>query len=443
MPTMNRLAALRSITSIERYRRTQVFLAQGLTGAEIRLLGGGASQFRLSDGNPETKVSQWDFGGFFQDDWKVRPNLTLSLGLRYENQKNIDSNLNFAPRLGFAWSPGGQQSKTVFRGGYGVFYERVEREPDDAGDRLNGVNQQQFTVQNPDFFPLIPTGEQLVSFAVPGSVFQLAEGLQAPYTLQSVFSVERQLPRNLTVATSYINIRTLHVLRTRPLNAPLPGTFIPGVPASGVRPLDCADFIPPEINPSTRCNIFEYESSGRYNQNQFIVNFNSRLHATATFNAYYVLAKANSDADGTGSFPANPYDLSTEYGRASGDIRHRFVMTGNFRAPWGISLNPFIIVQSGRPFNITLGRDINGDTLNTERPSLAPAGADCSDINFRCTPFGNFKLTFAPGDVMIPRNFGEGPGSTTVNFRVSKTWSFGSEGGSNANQQNRPGWSTQ
>jgi hypothetical protein len=101
-------------------------------------------------------------------------------------------------------------------------------------------------------------------------------------------------------------------------------------------------------------------------------------------------------------------------------------------------LNPFVIVQSGRPFNITLGRDINGDTLNTERPALAPAGADCSDINIRCTPFGNFKLTFTPGDVMIPRNFGQGPGSTTFNLRVSKTWSFGSEGGSsNANQQNR------
>ena len=90
-----------------------------------------------------------------------------------------------------------------------------------------------------------------------------------------------------------------------------------------------------------------------------------------------------------------------------------------------------MIVQSGRPFNITLGRDINGDTFNTERPALAPAGADCSDtINIKCTPYGNFKLTFAPGDVMIPRNFGEGPGSTTVNLRVSKTWSFGSEGGS-------------
>ncbi len=435
------IAGTTPLTSIERYRRTQVFLAQGKTAAEIRALGGGASQFRLSSGNPESEVGQWDVGGYFQDDWKVRSNFTLSLGLRYENQKNIDSNFNFAPRLGFAWSPGGQQSKTVIRGGYGVFYERVGENLTLQAIRLNGVNQQQFTVQNPDFFPVIPTGDQLISGAVPGSVYRLEEGLQAPYTLQAVFSVERQLPHNLTVATSYINIRTLHVLRTRPLNAPLPGTFIPGVPASGIRPLDCADFIPTDINPSTRCNVFAYESSGRYNQNQFIVNFSSRLHRNATVNAYYVLAKANSDTDGAGSFPANPYDLSTEYGRASGDIRHRFVMMGNFRAPWGITLNPFVIVQSGRPFNITLGRDINGDTLNTERPALAPAGADCSDtINIKCTPFGNFKLTFAPGDVMIPRNFGEGPGSTTVNVRVSKTWSFGSEGrGANANRQDRQG----
>ena len=425
------------ITSIERYRRTQVFLGQNKPGAEIRALGGGASQFRLSSGNPETKVSQWDFGGYAQDDWKLRPNLTLSLGLRYENQKNINSNLNFAPRLGFAWSPGGQQAKTVIRGGYGVFYERVSENLTMNAERLNGINQQQFTVQNPDFFPAIPTPELLVTFAVPGSVYQLEEGLQAPYTLQAVFSVERQLPRNMTIAASYINVRTLHVLRTRQLNAPLPGTFIPGVPESGIRPLDCADFIPPEINPSTRCNIFGYESSGRYNQNQFIVNFNSRFTRNATLNAYYVLGKANSDADGIGSLPANPYDLSTEYGRASGDIRHRFVMTGNFRAPWGISVNPFVIVQSGRPFNITLGRDINGDILNTERPAFAAAGVDCSDTNnFRCTPYGNFKLTFAPGDQMIPRNFGEGPGSTTVNVRLSKTWSFGSEGGGNA--QNRP-----
>jgi len=430
---------LNELTSIERYQRTLVLLAQGATPAEIRAAGAGANQFSLSAGNPESEVSQWDFGGFFQDDWKMRPNLTLSLGLRYENQDNIDSNFNFAPRIGFAWQPGGPQSKTVLRGGFGIFYDRISENLTMTALRLNGINQQQFTVQDPDFFPNIPTVDQLLAFSTPGTVYRLQEGIRTPYTMQSVMSVERQLPHNFTVAASYINVRTLHVLRTRPLNAPLPGTFIPNDPNSGVHPLNCADFIPVSVNPSPTCDVFEYESSGRYNQNQFIVNFNSRLHRNASLNAYYVLGFANSDTDGIGSFPANPYDLSTEYGRASGDIRHRFVMSGTFRVPWGISLNPLIFIQSGRPFNITLGRDINGDTLNTERPALAPAGANCADPIIRCTPLGNFKLVLGPGDVMIPRNFAEGPGSVTVNMRVSKTWSFGSEGrGANAqNQQNQ------
>src|SRR5690242_2176151 len=431
---------LGDLTSIERYRTTLLLQAQGASPAQIRAAGGGASQFRLSAGNPESEVSQWDFGGYFQDDWKVRPNLTLSLGMRYENQSNIDSNFNFAPRVGFAWQPGGPQAKTVVRGGYGIFYDRVSENLTMTALRLNGINQQQFTVLNPDFFPTIPTVDQLLAFSVPGTVYRLQEGIRPSYTMQSVMSVERQLPHNFTVAASYINVRTLHVLRTRPLNAPLPGTFIPNVPNSGIRPLNCADFIPTDVNPSPTCNVFEYDSSGRYSQNQFIVNFSSRLHRNASVNAYYVLGFAKSDTDGIGSFPANPYDFSTEYGRASGDIRHRFVMTGNIRVPWGISLNPLIFVQSGRPFNIILGRDLNGDTVINERPAFAPADADCSQTKlFRCTPFGNFKLTFAPGDVMIPRNLAEGPGSTTVNLRVSKTWSFGSEGrgGNASNQQNQ------
>lgn len=405
-----------TFSSINAYRSTVLGLLQG------------ATQFSLAAGNPETKVKQFDFGGFFQDDWKLRPNLTLNLGLRYENQSNIDSSMNFAPRIGFAWSPGGgQQAKTVVRGGFGVFYDRVGESLTLNATRLNGVNQLQFIVSNPNFFPTIPSVATLESFAIPVSIFRLNSDLQAPYTLQSVISVERQLPHNITIATSYINVRTLHVLRTRPVNAPLPGTFT-GAANSGIRPLGVNN------------NIFEYESTGRFNQNQFIVNLNSRFHRNFSLTGYYVLSKSNSDADGTGSFPANPYDFTGEYGRASGDVRHRFFLNGTIRAPWGVSLNPFIIVQSGRPFNITLGRDLNGDTRFTERPSFAPEGAVCSTV-MRCTPFGNFNTNPAVGEARIPRNFGEGPGSITMNMRVSKTWTFGSEGGAaNANnQQNRAG----
>src|SRR6202023_820881 len=107
--------------SIERYRRTVVFQRLGLSPAEIRALGGGATQFSLGAGIPELSVHQIDAGIFAGDDWRLRPNLTLSLGLRYDTQTNIHDWRDFAPRLAVAWAPrvGGKNApaKTVLRAG--------------------------------------------------------------------------------------------------------------------------------------------------------------------------------------------------------------------------------------------------------------------------------------------------------------------------------------
>src|SRR5215216_4787735 len=93
------------LSSLERYRRTLAFSRAGLSATAIRVLGGGATQFSIAGGNPEAEVKQTDAAFYFQDEWKVRPNFTLSPGLRYENQNNISSDYNFAPRIAFAWSP--------------------------------------------------------------------------------------------------------------------------------------------------------------------------------------------------------------------------------------------------------------------------------------------------------------------------------------------------
>lgn len=411
------------ITSIERYRRTLLFQGQGLDASQVRSLGGGPTQFTIAGGNPEASVKQWDFGAFVQDDWRVRPDLVLSLGLRYERQSNISSNFNFAPRVAFAWSPGGagqRQPKTVIRGGFGIFYDRIGESLVLQANRFDGDNQQQFLVTDPAVLGLaqftldgvtnVPTAEALAAFATPQTTRQLAADLQAPYTIQSSLSFERQLPYNFTFSATFINSRTLHLLRSRNLNAPLPGTFVAGLPTSGIRPFGDTG------------NIYQYESSGRLNQTQLILSVNNRLNRNFSLFARYVLGKASSDTDGAGTFPANSFDLSGEYGRSSLDVRHNFVVGGSINAPWGIRLNPFIIASSGRPFNITTGRDTNGDTLFTERPAFA---TDLTKPGVIVTEYGAFDPNPAPGQSLIPRNYGTGPSLFTVNLGISKTFSFG------------------
>jgi hypothetical protein len=173
-------------------------------------------------------------------------------------------------------------------------------------------------------------------------------------------------------------------------------------------------------------NIFQYESSGRFNQQQLIVSLNNRFSRLFSIFANYALNRAKSDTDGSDSFPANQYDLSSEYGRSIQDVRHRLTLFGSINAlPWGIRLSPFIVYNSSRPFNITLGRDINGDTLFTERPAFADAQTTAEDL--RQTLFGNFDINPKPGQTIIPRNYGTGSSFFTTNLRISKTLAFGGE----------------
>jgi hypothetical protein len=369
------------------------------------------SQLNLNGGNPEASVSQTDFGAFIQDDWRVRKNLTLSAGLRYEAQTNIGSNFNFAPRLAFAYSPGGggaRQPKTVIRGGFGIFYTRFGENLTLQTNRFNGENQQQYVITSPGLAGLftglneVPSVTELRDFAVPQTTRIVASDLQAPYTIQSTASIERLFPGGITLTTSFVNTRTLHLLRTRNINAPV----------GGVRPLGDA-----------RGNVYQYESSGILNQNQLIVSANTRFNPNLSIFANYTLGKANSDTDGAGTFPADNYDLSNEYGRSALDVRHRFFLGGSISAPWGIRLNPLIFASTGSPFNIITGFDDNGDTLVTDRPAFASAST--LPQNLRSTRFGDFDINPLPGTPVIPRNYGQNPGQLTVNLRINKNFGFG------------------
>ncbi len=404
-----------TFTSLVAYRATLAGLAAGLTPEQIRAQGGGASQFSIIGGNPLASFNQFDVGLFLQDDWRVRPNLSLSAGLRYETQNQISDHRDLAPRFGLAWGLGRSktgQPKTVLRAGAGVFYDRFSQDLTLQALRLNGITQQQYLIPDPDFFPNVPPLDALLANADPQTIRRIAPGLRAPYTIQSAVGIERQLPKNITLAVTYTNSHGVHILRSRNINAPLPGTYDPENPASGVRPYGGSE------------NIYEYESSGLYNQNQLIANFNARVSSRYSLFGFYMLNQARSNADGADSFPANQYDLATEYGRAGFDVRQRFFMGGMIALPLGFRISPFLVTSSGGPFNILVGRDLNGDSLFNDRPAFA---TDLTRPSVVQTAYGTFDTLPLPGATIIPRNYGNGPGRFSLNMHLTKIFTFGKE----------------
>ena len=358
-------------------------------------------------------VNQIDAGLFAQDDWRLRPTFTLSLGLRYETQNNIGDHGDIAPRLGFAWGIGSgktRQPKTVIRGGFGLFYDRFSENLTLQALQLNGVMQQQFLIQSPDFYPTVPAIASLTDSSVPMTLRRIDANLRAPYTAQGALGVERQLPKNITVALTYTHSRGIHMLRSRNINAPLPGTYDPLVPGSGVFPYGDVG------------NLYMYESSGLFTQDQLITNINARINSRINLFGFYAFGKARSNTDGAGTFPSNQYNEQFDWGRAAFDVRHRVFMGGSMMAPLGLRFSPFIVAATGRPFDITIGRDLNGDSLFNDRPAIA---TDPSAPGVVSTLYGLFNASPAPGAAIIPRNYGDGPGMFSVNLRLSRTFGFG------------------
>ncbi len=390
-----------TFTSLDQYRNT-ILNAPGAFPTQLTIAGG----------KPEAYVGRWDVGAFFQDDLHYRPYLTLSFGVRYERQNYISSPYDIAPRVAVAYAPGGNAkspAKTVFRAGFGVYYDRFAQNLTLQATRFNGVDQLRFVVTDPAILdPIvftstgvtnIPTVQALTAFRQPQTTRVVSPDVRSPYTVQLAVSVERQFPLKTTISVSYINSHLHRALRSRNINAPV----------NGVRPSP------------TDGNVFQYESTGRFVQDQMTVNFASAPAKRLSLFGNYTLAFAKSDTDGAGTFPANSFDLANEFGPSSIDVRHRLTMGMDIKLPMKFELSPFLTTRSRVPFNITTGTDLNGDTLFLDRPAFATAG----EAGAIATPFGIFDPTPEPGDVIIPRNFGRGPLFCQLNLNLTKTFHFG------------------
>ena len=399
---------LTAIQPIDRYRRALILARAGFTPAQAAALGGASTQFSIAAGVPGISVHQEDAGLFAGDDWRVRPNLTLNLGFRYEVQTNIHDHNDWAPRIGLAWAPaaGSKSSKpkTVIRAGFGMFYDRFALANTLTAQRFNGVVQQQYVVTNPTFFPNIPPLASLSGSHSTQVVQEVSAQLRAPYIMQSALSMERQLPANTTLAVTYTNSHGLHELRSEDINTPLPG--------SGSFPFGKSD------------PLFLMTSSGLYNQNQVMFNVNTKVNANVSLYGFYVLNRAMSNTDGLNTFPGNQYNFAGEYGNASTDVHNRVNVGGSVNLKWHIRVSPYINIQSGAPFDITTGSDPFGTTLFNARPGIVTNSSVLGAVQ---TKYGLLDPNPTLDEQLLPRNFGRGPGLVTVNMRIGKTWGFGSE----------------
>ena len=368
------------------------------------------AEYDITVGNPNSKVTVFDAGVFAQDDYKVNPKFTLSYGLRYEAQSWIGDHNDWAPRVSLAWAPFGGKgpAKTVIRAGYGWFFDRFNSNYILDAIRQNGVNQQQYVIKNPDFSQNAPPPSTLAALntAAP-TIYSVSPKLRASLNMQAAVGVEHAFGKTVTTSFTYINSRGVHQYLSDNINAFLPGTY-DAATGIGVRPN------------GTNQNIYQFQSGGVYNQNQFILNYSVRAKRVSLF-GFYMVNFAKADTSGATYFPSNQFNPGADYGRSSFDVRNRFIMGGNLQAPYGISFSPMMVLESGQPFNVVIGQDLNGDNQFNDRPAFATS----SSTDVVNTPYGAFDLSPSANEARIPFNYGTGPSQFSMNLRMSKTIGIG------------------
>lgn len=392
--------------------------------------------FQQGFGDPTLIAWQPRVGAFVQDVINPTRGFTLTAGLRYEferNPKPVNTRLtNFAPRLGFAWSPFG--TNTVIRGGAGLFYSPVNAQIYGLPLTLDGVRiTQAFATLtgNPSLWnaktgQLLTAADIYKTFAAQGflwhrpittadlaqfgwtprpnapgrALFSIAPDFREPYSEQASLEVEHALG-NLVISAAYIFNRGAHLTRSLDQNLFYAGRRADGQPVFG--------FKDPEVFQN---NVLQATANSWYNA--LVIQASRRFSRGVAFNANYTWSKAidevtdfNSDFE-----PHDQLNAKAERAVSPWDMRHRFVLNAVLESPirpgldggWRLLfsnwvLSPILSVNSGRPFNILTGFDNLGDNHpNTHRP------------------------------LGLGRNAGRGPMFYAIDARIARSFPFGRDG---------------
>lgn len=398
---------------------------------------------------------------FANETWRIKPNLTLTWGARWEyNSPAVDASnranlynpatgtlvpvgqngfprsgynpvyINAAPSAGIAWSPKGHSS-TVIRAAYGIHYDQSSLAPSEGlyfsapyyvlnvYFPIQGVFTPSLSNPFPSNFP----------YPYPASATAFQRDLQTPYYQQWNFGIQQQIGKSRVLEVAYVGTKGTHLIDSRDINQPQPSTN--------------PDFERP--NPEfADINIIESGANSIYNSLQ--ARLEQRLSHGLSLLASYTYSKSIDDASGFFStaadpnFPQNSYDLRAERGLSDFDIRNRFVLSYAYDLPFakghrwigGWQSFGVITIQSGQPFTVALlpttdnanvGQGELGFGANQRPNVVGNAGLSnpgpqewFNTLAFATAPYGQFGNA--------GRNILEGPGLDTVDFSIVKNTRF-------------------
>ena len=369
--------------------------------------------YTQSYGNANYTVNDVLWSLFAQDDYKLRPDLTVNLGLRYERQTFTGFKKGFAPRAGFSYNLRGD-GKTVIRGGFGIYYSQVtdNSEANYALTGPTGVFNYAAAPGQIGFptsvaaapLPAFPAGAQaplrslyirpgdaayLNGFFPTSTLAGYPGQLLNPYSQQWTFGAERRVARGWVLRADYVGSHTLRI--NRPLDVDPPAPFIRTAPgqtrtaqaANCTRPywiwwysqqgMVCNPSAP--TNPQPPYSVIQSDVNDGYSTYQALqVNLHGSIGARLVMNASYTWSHAidNVDPDVPSQNP-NDANFTGQAEKASAifDQRQRLVLSGVWVAKWGLHIGGIATVATGLPYNFVTGTTNSGDTgATTDRPVI-------------------------------------------------------------------------